>query len=143
MTYRLRAIFLMSSLPFISMAESLVPYADQCAVLDKMLASSKSRPWTQATVLSLLERIALGKVIGTSAELELEMGLAPASLQQKEFGVPAVRAHAFRKIGEADGPLALEFLTALQRSDIGADSTQELWPAAHNALAASRLIRIT
>jgi hypothetical protein len=127
----------------LSLADSPLPFAWPCSLLDRVVdASRASSPATKAA-LDILEKVAAGRMDAASPELETMAGLKAGRVHRSDFSSPTVRAYALRKIGEIDLPEALQYLESLRREDFGEDKTWEMWPAARVALFEARLGRIT
>lgn len=126
-------------IPILCFANSPLPYAGQCRLLDKILAAVAAQPQTATIALELLERVALGRTPEINSEFEAQVGAVPGYLQNPEFKTPTVRAYAFWKIGETGLPDAVDFLAKLKPADIGIDTSQQIWPAAQIALRNARL----
>ncbi len=142
MRRKITAQIFIVAVPAVCLATNPPPYAGQCSVLDQILSTARSQSQASTAALELLERVAKGQTAGISSELEVRVGVAPGLFGQKEFGEPEVRACALRRIGESGLPRAVDFLTQFKRSDAGADTSQQVWPAARIALRIALLNRI-
>jgi len=136
------ALMLSFGVPMLSLATTPLPYAGQCALIDRLSTIAVSEPTKSASPLELLERVAEGRTDEIRVDSEAEVGVPPGTLQQAVFAAAAVRACALRKIGETGLPEAYEFLANLQQAVIGNDSGHQIWPAAQIALRDVHLRRI-
>lgn len=138
----LTVMLLSFGIPTLSLATTPAPDMIPCGVLNRVLAAAASPP-TAAVALDLLEHVSIGKTTGISAESEKQVGLPPGEFHQPMYAVPSVRVCALRDLAKTGTPEAVDFLAKFQRTDIGDDPSQEIWPAAQIALAEAQMSRIT
>jgi hypothetical protein len=124
------------------LATTQAPYASQCRLLDQVLSTIGSPSQTSSIALELLEQVALGRTSAISSGAEAQVGVPTGEFQKQEYNAPEVHACAFRAIGETDLQEAVNFLKNLKRADIGADTTEQIWPAVQDALANALLSQI-
>jgi hypothetical protein len=136
------ALLLSFGIPVLCLASTPAPYAGHCALLDRVLAVTRSQSHTSTIAIELLERVAEGRAGTISTESEVQVGLTPGVLTQKAFNEATVRACALQKLGESGLPEAVGFLEKLKPADFGTDTTQQLWPAAQIGLRVALLNRI-
>jgi hypothetical protein len=129
------------SLPGLCLADKPAPNAEQCAALEKALSTAGTQSG-KASIIRMIEEVALGRTDSINPEAETEAGLAPGTVHQQVFADPGVRACALRTIGRSDLPEAVDFLGRLRPEDVGPDQTQMVWPAAQVALREAKLRRI-
>jgi hypothetical protein len=134
-------IFLCDSL--LCLAEKSDPDVHYYALLDKLADQAMRTTPERELALTVLERVALGRVSAVSAEEGRALGLAATELEDRAFLWPSIRAYAFRRIGEVPFPNAFDFLSKVTLAEIGADSTQQVRASAEIALKNSLLIRIS
>src|SRR5260370_12366592 len=130
-------------IPVSCLATSELAFAGPCAMLDWTVVASATRTDTGVMVLTILEKVALGKYADISPESEAQVGITAGQLRYKPFGSPEVRMCALNGLGKIGLPEALDFLRMLRPTDVGIDSTVQIWPAAQDALANALLTRIT
>lgn len=127
-------LLLSFAFPMLCLATTPLPYSQQCRFLDQILTATASQSPINVIALKMLEQVALGRAADISHESEAQVGIAPDVIQAKEFTVPTVRACAYWRIGEAELPEAVEFLSKLKQTDIGIDISGEIWPTVQAAL---------
>lgn len=124
------------------MATTPAPFFAECALVDRVSAAAKAGLPTRSVALEILERIAEGRMQSASPDLEVQVGLEAGKLHGPEFKHEMVRSHAVRKIGGLDLPEALAYLQNLKKSDIGPDTSGQMWSSAQIALRQAQLNRI-
>lgn len=112
------------------------------SILDSIAAMIVTDSRISATVLEVLELVALGRTSAVRKEAEIQVGLSPGRLKTPIFAQPSVRLRAIQQIGACALPEALDFLKNLRRADLGEDTTQTLWPNARVTLRKALLGRI-
>lgn len=139
---KLAGIILIGICSLRCLASQLPPFAGQCALVDRVFEAAGPRSPTREVALRILELVVLGKTDSADARLEVRAGLFAGQLQGSEFRSETVRAHALRRIGEAELPEVLEFLQNLKKEDLDPDESARLWPTVSVAMHQARLNRI-
>jgi hypothetical protein len=131
----------------VSCAGSIVPFAWELAVLNRITALAKSEASARSTALQTLQQIALGRTLTVdTADLEGRVGAKSGELTGAAYRDNYVRVHAMRCIGKVGGEQAVDFLENLTLVDLGPDEGNQVWhqvwPAARIALHEARMNQI-
>jgi hypothetical protein len=126
----------------ICLATTAPPFAPEMAVVDRMVHAANFAKGSDSA-LSLLERVAEGRSGEIDEVTANKVGLKLADVQDPYLKDSSVRAYAVRRIGDVELPGALDYLSALKRTELGPDDSGQIWPAAILGLNTARLRAIS
>ena len=129
-------------IPMLCLGQSL-PGSYEFRLLGRVGLAAAQLP-LQENALRFLEHIAEGKPLGIAPGSAAEVGLTSDEIQKLEPGLhyPSVRAHALLVLGQTGLPQALEYLRNFKESDVGVDTSYQVWPASQIALREAQLAGI-
>jgi hypothetical protein len=126
----------------LAFGNTAVPNAAALAVLDRVFDAIQ-RGRLPPNDIAILEHAAEGRLAESDVAVVVSLGINRNSFLPPAFGVEAVRAHAYRKIGETGLPEALRYLSEVKVADVGTDNSKQVWPAARIALHVALLNNIS
>jgi hypothetical protein len=110
-----------------------VPLAAQKSLLDRIAAEARLDKPARTAAVMVLKQVALGQEATIAPELTARVAAQPDALQDRSFGEPEVRAHAFRAMGATGLPEVADFIESLKPTDLREDSSRWIWQAAQIA----------